>query len=265
MLVKLWRFTLAKLLTAVKKVWGLAAVVLLSWALLAWSLPARAASRISPRVEEQVLQIIREHPEAILESVQAYQQQQLAKLQQAQQAFFQELKANPQAVIGQAPLTGVPESKITLIEFSDYECPYCGEAHKTLKQLLTKHQGEIKLVFKHYPLTSIHDNALSAAKAAWAAQQQGKFWEYHDALFTQQDKLGEDLYLEAAKKLNLDLEQFDRDRNSDAANTAIQNDMRQAQRLGISGTPVFLLEGDKFAGAVQLADVERILDRPKAS
>ena len=256
--VRLWAIARTNFLT-VAKVLGLA-VLLLSCALLGTSAPAQAATRISPRLEEQVLQILRDHPEAILESVQGYQQQQAAKLQQAQQAFMQELKVNPQAIIGQSPTAGAAEApKIVLMEFSDFQCPYCAEAHKTLKQLMAKHPGEVELVFKHYPLNRIHGEALPAAKAAWAAGQQSKFWEYHDALFTQQDKLGEELYLATAKALNLDLERFNQDRAAEAALKAVGQDAQLAESLGITGTPFFITTGDKFSGAIQLSEVEGLL------
>ncbi len=242
----------------------LATPLLLCLAFLSWSPPAQAANRISPRVEQQVLQIIREHPEVLIESVQAYQQQQQQKLQVAQQAFLQGLKTNPQEVLGKAPTIGTPESKFVLVEFSDFQCPYCAEAHKTLKKLVADHQGEIKLAFKHYPLPT-HAQAIPAAKAAWAAGQQGKFWEYHDVLFAQQNKLGEELYLETAKNLNLDLERFNQDRYGDAADAAIGQDVQLAQTLGINGTPFFVIAGGDFTGAVQLADIEGILAKASKS
>ena len=161
---------------------------------LVWSFPAQAATRISPRMEEQVLEIIRQHPEVLIESVQAYQvqqqQQQQQKVQQARQIFLQDLKTNPQTVIGDSPTTGAADSKIVIVEFSDYQCPYCAKAHETLKQLIAKYPDRFKLVYKHFPLFNIHTEAVPAARAAWAAMQQGHFWEYQDALFSQQDKLG---------------------------------------------------------------------------
>jgi len=104
--------------------------------ILSWSFPAQAATRISPQLEQQVMQIIRKHPEVLIESVQAYQQQQQQQLQQSQQAFLQDLQINPQSVIGNSPVTGSPNSKIVLVEFSDFECPYCAEANKTLKKFM---------------------------------------------------------------------------------------------------------------------------------
>lgn len=168
-------------------------------------------------MEEQVLQSIRAYPEVILESIQAYQQKKYEQLQQAQQAFLQEMKANPQEVIRESPTTGADEQRIVLLEFSDFQCLYCAKMHQRLKQFIANHQHQVTLVYKHLPL-SAHSEALPAAKAAWAANQQGKFWHYHDALFTQQKKLGEALYVGTAKSLNLDIKQFNRDRYSDGAN-----------------------------------------------
>lgn len=224
-----------------------------------WSLPVQADSRINPRLEEQVLQIIREHPEVILESVQAYQEKQQKQIQQARQSFVEQIKTNPKQVIGESPTTGSPDLKIVLLEFSDFQCPYCAAAHKTLKEFMAKHQDEVTLVYKHFPLTSIHPEAMPAAKAAWAAGQQGKFWEYHDALFSQQDKLGEQFYLNIAQNLNLDLEKFKRDRTN--ADSVIASDIQLAEKLGISGTPFFLMNGATFSGAVQVSDMEEILAR----
>ncbi|MGB7442406.1 MAG: thioredoxin domain-containing protein [Coleofasciculaceae cyanobacterium] len=245
-----------------KKAGKLIALLLLSClTLLSWSFPAQAVTRISPQLEEQVLEIIRNNPEVILDSVQAYQQRQREELQQRQQAFVQELKANPQLVIAQSPTTGSAKANLLLVEFSDFQCPYCAQAHETVKEFMTKHGEQVTLVYKHYPLTSIHPQALPAAKAAWAAAKQAKFWQYHDALFTQQEQLGEELYMTIAKKLNLDLEQFNRDRNGDTAEAAVQADMQLAEGLGISGTPFFVLNGETFSGAVKLSQMEKILER----
>jgi len=225
--------------------------------LFTWSLPAQAANRIDPQLEQQVLQIIREHPEVIIESVQAYQQQQQQKLNQVRQAFLQDLKTNPQTVIGNSPTTGATNSKILLVEFSDFQCPYCAESNKTLKQLLAKYQGKIKLVYKHLPLAAIHPQALPAAAAAWAAHQQGKFWEYHDALFTNQKQLSEALYLDIAKNLNLDLVKFQRDQT--LATPAIQKDIQLAEKLAVAGTPFFVISTPTISRVVQLSDIENIL------
>ncbi|MEH1838759.1 MAG: DsbA family protein [Nostoc sp.] len=240
------------------RIWAVISLLVL---VVTWSFPAQAASRIEPQLEQQVLQIIREHPEAIIESVQAYQQQQQQKIKQEQQGFLQDLKTNPQTVIGKSPTTGSTKSKTLLIEFSDFQCPYCAEAHKTLKELLVKYPDKIRLVYKNLPLTSIHAEALPAATAAWAAYQQGKFWEYHDALFANQKQLGQALYLDIAKKLKLDLGKFKRDLT--LATPAITKDIQLAEKLAVSGTPFFVINSPTFSGVVQLVDIESILTNTK--
>ena len=218
-----------------------------------------AGNSVDPKFKEQVLQVIRENPQVILESVQAYQQQQQQSLKAAQESFLQEMKTNPKSAIGDSPTTGSASQQIVLLEFSDFQCPFCARAHDTVKQFMAKHQDKVTLAYKHLPLTSIHPQALPAAKAAWAAQQQGKFWEYYSALFQGQKELGEPLYASIAQKLNLKLDKFNTDRNSPAAEAAIQKDVQLAQKLGIEGTPFFIMNGETFSGAVELSEMESIL------
>lgn len=213
----------------------------------------------NPSLEEQVLQIIRDHPEVLIESVQAYQERKQEELQQSQQAFLQQVKSDPVSVIGNSPTTGTAANKIVLLEFSDFQCPFCAQAEPTVQQFMAQHQDEVTLVYKHFPLSQIHPQAESSAQAAWAAQKQGKFWEYHDALFAQQDQLGEDLYLAIAEDLDLDLEQFNRDRNSPEAKAAINEDLTLAQKVGIRGTPFFALNGQVLSLPLKISAMEDIL------
>ena len=101
------------------------------------------------------------------------------------------MTTNPKSAIGDSPSTGSASQQIVLLEFSDFQCPFCARAHDTVKQFMAKNQDKVTLAYKHFPLTSIHPQAMPAAKAAWAAQQQGKFWEYYSALFEGQKQLGD--------------------------------------------------------------------------
>ncbi len=233
-------------------------------ALFSYAAPVKADSQISSQLREQVLQIIRENPEAILDSVQVYQSEQQLAQQKAQQAFLQQTKTNPQALIGLSPTMGSPAmgakaGQVLLIEFSDFQCPYCRDANLILQQFMAKHKDSVTLVYKHFPLIAIHAEAMPAAKASWAAGQQGKFWEYQEALFTHQDKLGEAFYQATAKTLNLDLKRFDRDRNN--AEAPIQQDMALGQKIGVSGTPFFIMNGETFSGASSVDALEQTLAR----
>jgi protein-disulfide isomerase len=219
------------------------------------------APTVSPDLEAQVLQIIRQNPEVILESVETYRTQQQDATRKARQDFLKQLMEEPAKVIGDSPTTGSPQKKIVLIEFSDFQCPYCAKAHETVKAFMGKHRAEVTLVYKHLPLTSIHPEAMPAAKAAWAAGVQGKFWEYHAALFEKQEKLGNETYESIAKTLNLDVTKFNSDRASDAAQAAIDKDLELTKQLGLTGTPVFFLNQEVLTGAVELAELESALER----
>jgi protein-disulfide isomerase len=237
----------------------LVSCLVLTCLILTFPFPAQAATKLSSQLEQQVLQILREHPEAIIESVQAYQQQQQNQVQQRQQAFVQQMRTNPQEVIGNSPVAGATSAKAVLIEFSDFQCPYCGTASKDLKKIIAKHKNNLTLVYKHFPLTSIHSQAMPAAKVAWAAQQQGKFWEYQEALFANQKILSDRTYLDIATKLNLDMDKFAQDR--EIAEKFIQEDMQLGDKLGLTGTPFFVMSSDNFSGAVQLSDIDKLLSQ----
>jgi protein-disulfide isomerase len=141
-----------------------------------------------------------------------------------------------------APVRGAPMAKATIVEFSDFQCPHCGAAHPELVRLLKEFDGNVKLVYRYFPLSN-HSRALPAARAAEAARAQGKFWEMHDLLFENQRAL-EDADLEKyAKQLGLDMEKFKADMNSEATEKRIQADRDMGQKLGIEATPSFFVNG----------------------
>lgn len=228
----------------------------LSFLLCCWSLPAFADTRIpvNARLEQQILQVLRDHPEAIIESVQAYQQQQQEQQFKNQQAILEQMKANPVAIAATSPIKGSPEFKTVIFEFSDFQCNFCAQAYKTLQAFVSEHPNDVTLVYKHLPLAALHPQALPAARATWAAAQQGKFWEFHNALFDHQDQLGEELYHQTAKQLKLDLDQFESDRNR--ADSSINQDIELAYNLGVSGTPFFVFNGEPLPGVVEKSELE---------
>lgn len=218
--------------------------------------PAYALSKSYPSLEDRIVKVIQNRPELILESLQRYQQQQQEVQSQQFEAALDKVKNNPKSVIGQSPVLG-DDAGIILIEFSDFQCPFCSKASEIVDEFMGKHK-EVKLVYKHLPL-DFHAEAMPAAKAAWAANQQGKFWPYHHQLFAQQDRLGEPLYKTIARDLNLDLTKFEIDRASVEAVNAIAEDINLAETLGISGTPFFVMGGEMLSGAVPLSDLENVL------
>lgn len=211
-------------------------------------------------LEEQVLEIIRNNPEVIIDSVQKYQQQQYEKQQEAQRGLLKVIANNPDNFIGESPTQGYSK-EVVLIEFSDFQCPFCAKVNETLNEFLDIHSDKVTLVYKHFPISQIHSEAMPAAKSAWAANKQGKFWAYQDALFSQQESLGEDLYIKIAQSLDLDLELFNHDRTSESANMAIQKDIELGTNLGIQGTPFFIMNGEAFSGAISLEEMESIFTK----
>lgn len=214
--------------------------------------------------EAKVLEIIRKNPQVILDSVQAYQRSQAQKEEQARDKVLAQIRQEPRLLLRNAPVTGSTSQKIILAEFSDFECPYCAKAHEVVKEFMAKNGNDVTLVYKHFPLKEIHAQAEPAALASWAAFQQGKFWEYHNALFEQQSKLGEAFYVELAQNLKLDIDKFNRDRKSNEAKEAIKKDFELGKSLGVRGTPSFLVNGTFFSGVPDLKSLEELIAQIKA-
>ena len=135
--------------------------------------------------------------------------------------------------------------KLTIVEFTEFQCPYCSRIAPAMKELMDKHPGEIKFVYKNFPL-SFHPNARPAAAAAIAAQKQGKFWEYRYALAPHFRELGDSIYVAVAKEVGLNIEQFEKDRVlDDAMNERIQKDFDLGAKVGVQGTPNFYINGKR--------------------
>lgn len=171
-------------------------------------------------------------------------------------------------LIGDSPTKGPKDAAVVLIKFSDFECPFCAVASARMKDF-TANRDDVLYVYKHFPLVSIHPEAEPAARATWAAAQQDQFWLYHDGLFAFQDKLGEDYYVELAEQIGLDVEKFNRDRNSSEAEAAVQKDAELSQQLGLRGTPSFLMtnveESFLLPGGAPLEIFDEATQRLKAA
>ena len=162
--------------------------------------------------------------------------------------------------LGSSPIKGAADAKVTIVEFSDFQCPYCGRVGPTLAKLLEDYPDDVRIVYKHLPL-SFHKDALPAAKASAAASRQGKFWEMHDQLFVNQRDLSEARFAEIAKNLGLDVGQFDEDYKSAAVATEVAQDMSEARRLGVTGTPGFFVNGRFSSGAKPYESFKAMVDQ----
>jgi protein-disulfide isomerase len=161
--------------------------------------------------------------------------------------------------IAGAPVRGSPKAPVTIVMFSDFQCPFCGRAEPTVKQLEDEYKDKVKVVWKNQPLP-FHPNAMPAAKAAMAAYKQGKFWEMHDKLFSNQQALGETVYAQYAKELGLDMAKFNADMSSPDIAAGIQKDMQQGSSLGANGTPTFFINGRELVGAQPADQFKQIID-----
>ena len=208
-------------------------------------------------LERDILEVLAQHPDAIAHALQSYQQQQARLQQQTQNQVLEQVKQDIPGFIAHSPIRGDKTAQVTLVEFADFQCPFCAKAHAPIQALLDRHP-EVAFVFKHLPLSEIHAQALPAAQAAWAAGQQNQFWQYYDRLFEQADVLGESLYKVIAQELHLNPAKFNQDRHSAAASQAIAADLALATRLGISATPVFLVVSQAGIQSVSGADVAAI-------
>ncbi|MFL5444999.1 MAG: DsbA family protein [Myxococcales bacterium] len=166
--------------------------------------------------------------------------------------------------VGNAPVLGPKNAAVTIVEWSDFQCPYCGRVEPTLQQVREEYKGKVRLAWKNQPL-SFHPNAMPAAEAAMAADEQGKFWEYHDALFKRQNELGPALYDEVAKQVGLDMEKFHASIQGHKHLAQIKADMAAGSAVGADGTPTFFINGKKLVGAMPIESFKQVIDAELAA
>jgi protein-disulfide isomerase len=151
-------------------------------------------------------------------------------------------------------IIGPARAPVTLVEYGDYECPYCGMAHPIVKELLGRVGKNMRFAFRHFPLTRVHPHAEHAAEAAEGAGFQGedKFWQMHDLLFTHQDALDDEDLLVYASSIGLDMERFASDLQSGRAARKVREDFLSGVRSGVNGTPTFFINGRRHEGTYDL-------------
>jgi protein-disulfide isomerase len=161
--------------------------------------------------------------------------------------------------VGSAPVKGPKNAPVTIVAFSDFECPFCSRVNPTLKQIEETYKGKVKVAFKHQPL-SFHANAKPAAMASMAAHEQGKFWEYHDKLFANQRALDRASLERYAQELGLNMAKFKAALDSNKFEAQVTADSQEGMRLGANGTPTFFINGRQLVGAVPFDSFKAIID-----
>jgi protein-disulfide isomerase len=158
------------------------------------------------------------------------------------------------------PTKGPANATVTLVEYSDFECPYCRQVVPSLQQVLGKYGDKIRVEYRQFPLSSIHPSAMGAAHASLCANDQGKFWEMHDLMFEEQKELAVPQLKEKAGRLGLDQAAFDACMDSNKYAQVIQEDLQTGSEAGVSGTPAMFINGRPLSGAVDAATLSQIID-----
>ena len=194
-----------------------------------------------------------------------------ARQQQARQGLYQRLRQNAHVSILLRPpkvevafdptrVRGNPDAPVTIVEFSDFQCPFCQRAYPVIKALLSKYDGQVKLSYRDFPLYQAHPQAQTAAEAARCAGEQGKYWEYHDRLFENFNQLSEETLAEHAAGLGLDSREFQACLQSGRHRAAIERDVQDGTEAGITGTPAFFINGVLVSGALPASVFEQAIE-----
>jgi protein-disulfide isomerase len=158
-----------------------------------------------------------------------------------------------------SPAKGPESAEVTLVEFSDFQCPYCSRVTSTMAQIEKEYGDRVRIVFKHLPLRT-HSKAPAAHAASEAAHRQGKFWEMHDAIFANQREMTPEKYVEYAGEIGLDVEQFKRDVAGADVKQKVDADAKEAAGLGVTGTPGFFINGKFLRGARPFEAFKEVID-----
>lgn len=160
---------------------------------------------------------------------------------------------------------GNPNGKLTIVEFSDFQCPFCSRFAPTVKQVLDEYKDDIRFVYRHFPLDSIHPYARPAAEASECAAEQGKFWEYHDSLFERQDEFSNDFWSKLAKDLGLNVGKFDSCIKDGSGKQKVEDDYQSGIAAGARGTPYTVIGTAPISGALPYASIKQVIDQALGS
>jgi len=193
------------------------------------------------------------------------------EIRQAREKYADSLRAKAEVIVLLRPpkleigydaarVRGDARAPVTIVEFADFQCPYCKSVQATLNGLLVKYQGQVKLAYRDFPLRPLHPQAQIAAEAGRCAAEQGKFWEYHDALYADQKKLSQSDLLETARKVGLREKAIESCLASGKFKAQIEQDIQDGTSVGVDGTPGFFINGVFLNGAKPASEFEKIIN-----
>ena len=231
----------------------LAHIVMATVAFALAPISALAGDLTEDRVRELVLETIRENPEIVMEAVAILERRQ-AEAQAAAQA---DVLSNQRQLLERdpnAPVLGNPDGDVTVVEFFDYNCPYCRRVKPEVKAMIAA-DPNIRLVYREWPI--LGDGSVFAAKAALAAREQGKYEEFHWAMMELKGRANETSVLRVAQEIGLDIEKLRKDMEAPEVQEHIDTSMRLTRTLGLNGTPSFVIGENLVAGFVERAELEK--------
>jgi protein-disulfide isomerase len=158
-------------------------------------------------------------------------------------------------------IQGPAEAAVTLLEYGDYECPYCGAAYPIIKEVQERMGERLRFVFRNFPISTSHPHAEQAAEAAEAAATQGRFWQMHDLLYENQQRLGDEDLRSYAEQLGLEVEPFDRELTEHVHAPRVHEDFMSGVRSGVNGTPTFYINGARYDDSYDLGTLLVALER----
>ncbi|MBI4375987.1 MAG: thioredoxin domain-containing protein [Elusimicrobia bacterium] len=215
-----------------------------------------------------VLDVLKSNKKAVFEIVNEAAREEQARRQREQdeqsQREFEEAFKNPKQpeITSKTRVRGNPKAKYTLVEYSDFQCPYCARGYQTVEALRKKYGADLRFVFKNLPL-DFHPQAMPAAKylEAISLQSEEKAWRFHDRLFENQSKLGEEFFKATAQELGVDMKRLEKYLQSPEVAAKIESDMKEAKKFNFEGTPGFLLNGVPVRGAYPVEHFEEIIQK----
>ena len=225
-------------------------------AVLATAIVALACEPSPMQMEKAIKSYFEKNPQFLQQQFQTMMKSRNPEAQPLEERIKNAVKVD----VGDAPTLGPDDAPVTVICFSDFQCPFCKRAAPTFRQLVDEYKGKVRIAFKQHPLP-MHKSAMPAAKASLAAHAQGKFWEYHDLLFENQQDLSEQNLIKLAQKAGLNVPKFTKDLKSTKFDQQIQEETNLSMKLGASGTPAFFVNGVALKGAKPLSAFKEIIDR----
>jgi protein-disulfide isomerase len=250
--------------------------------LLLLGLITLAAGCNRPVSDEQIAKVLEDHPDLVMKvieknpdkvleiltkSMEAKRAEDAKKAQKAQLDQRENEFKTPKMpkLASTQNFRGAKDATVTIVEYSDFQCPFCSQATSTVDEVMKKYDGKVKLTYKNLPLTQIHPQAMLAAQyfVALELQNHDLAWKFHDEVFKNQSRFseGDKFFTEVAKKNGADVNKLAKDVNSDQVKNQIKDDMAEAQSFGFSGTPAFLINGVSLVGAQPINEFSSIIDR----